>query len=517
MIIGAVSSFLMMVIALIVSYVMYYNGTKNEFLNNIDQVIDEVKFEVSNENYDADIFEVQNYVLENMPEESKEFSSEAEKRNYYREAFSQLYPAKSGTTGGMAFGFSRLTGQYTSVISFLRSKAIVTGSIVYLAYFDLDNNQIIYLGDSRDDENAIYYYTGSKYSIGNDIDNYVKQYEQTGRHDRMIIDGKTTKLTSLERNNQYLATIVVEYDLKVVSSVANEFLTTCLIIFSIGFVLLLILYFFLTHFLLINNLLKLNNATKEFSGLLSENKPNVINVKIRSHDEIKELSNSFETLENEIIEYSKRIEREALEREKINAELSIASRIQIETLPKNEYIDNNVILNAYIKPAKGVGGDFYDYFYVDNKLVVIISDVSGKGIPAALFMMKSKELLKSKITKASNLEDSIFDVNNELLENNAEGLFITAFVGIIDFDKLEFTYINCGHEKPYLISNNEIIRLGEESNFIIGGINDFKYKLEKNKLKENDKLFLFTDGLNESIDSNRIEFGYDNITNNLKY
>ena len=146
-----------------------------------------------------------------------------------------------------------------------------------------------------------------------------------------------------------------------------------------------------------------------------------------------------------------------------------------------------------------------------NRIALIISDVSGKGVPAALFMMKSKELIKSKLLSGMALDKVFYDINNELLLNNDEGLFITSLVMVINLQTLECNIINAGHERPFLVRNGKAIRMNIESNFILGGVNDFKYITETVKLEQGDKLLLHTDGLNESINDLREEFGYDRI------
>ena len=225
----------------------------------------------------------------------------------------------------------------------------------------------------------------------------------------------------------------------------------------------------------------------------------------------------FIALEESIIKYVDVIQKETLEKERMNVELNVANNIKLSALPNKIYTDDNVSIRASIKSAKEVGGDFYDYFYLDkNRLVVVISDVSGKGIPAALFMMKSKELIKSAIHSNDNLVDAVTEVNKTLVWNDKESLFVTSFIGVIDFSKNIITYVNAGHEKPYIITNKGIIKLDGESNFVMGGEEDFVYKQESHKFNKGESLFLFTDGLNESINNNREEFSYTRIEETLE-
>ena len=268
----------------------------------------------------------------------------------------------------------------------------------------------------------------------------------------------------------------------------------------------------------VRNINKLNKAALDVSSQLKANKPlKTIDPNIKSHDEIKTLVDSFIYMQDQIVNYVDIIKKDAKDKEKINAELEIASKIQLEALPKAKFDDGETSIRTFIKPAKEVGGDFYDYFYLDDhRLAVLISDVSGKGIPASLFMMKGKELIKSAVQSYKDLVDAINSVNNMLTKNNNELLFITSFIGVIDFEKNEITYINAGHEKPYIVSNNKVIKLEGESNVVLGVEEDYKFKKESHKFNKGDYLLMFTDGLNESINKDEEEFGYQRIEETIK-
>ncbi len=131
-----------------------------------------------------------------------------------------------------------------------------------------------------------------------------------------------------------------------------------------------------------------------------------------------------------------------------------------------------------------------------------------------MFMMKAKELIKTRLKERKSLDATMFEVNNALLEGNKTGLFVTAFVGVIDMKSKEMECISAGHERPYLIGN-DIERLDVNCNFVLGGIKNFKYKVENFKL--NDRcLFVFTDGLNEAINNENVEFDYSGIVQSLE-
>ena len=504
LLIGAVSTILMMTTAIIVSYFLYYKGARQQFLKKVDNAIEQVTYDLGRDDINSELTAVREYIIENYTEEEKVFETFDDKKTYYKEKYSQLYPAGSGS-----FGFSRLTGDFITVVSYLKSEAIATNSTVYFCIVDWENYNLIYLADSRDGTDVEYYLPGESYNFKKDIGTYVKQNEENGLYDIIEFNNKTCKIVSIPiANNNF--TFVVEYDLSSTVGTTNSFLVNILIFFSIGVVVLLLIYYFFVHHFIIKNVIELKKSHHEFKEGLYNGKLEVINPNIKTNDEIKDLSNSFVELENEIKNYSNKIEEETKKIERINTELNVASKIQLESLPNNIYIDNNIELYSKISSAKEVGGDFYDYFYIDdNNFAVIISDVSGKGIPASLFMMRCKELIKSKLLTKMKIDDVCYMGNNELLDNNKEGLFITAFIGVYNIKDDLFTYVNCGHEKPYLISD-KIEKLETDSNFILGGIKDFKYNIESIKLN-NRKVFLHTDGLNESVNKEKLEFSYENI------
>ena len=160
MLIGSLSSLLLMILALVTSYLLYYKGTKNEYLNNIDSVIDQMRYDLNEDNYAKDVKRVKEYILDNYTTEIPKFNDQVEERDFYRNHYSQLYPA----TNGM-MGFSQITGQYTNVLSFLKSASIASNSRVYLCITDWDKNEIIYLSDSLDDDDNLYYYSGKSYDF----------------------------------------------------------------------------------------------------------------------------------------------------------------------------------------------------------------------------------------------------------------------------------------------------------------------------------------------------------------
>ncbi len=520
---GAFLSFLLLSGAFITSFFIYRYRSNQAFINSIDNSIKELESTVGDDDtlnsirqfYDAFIM-VYN---EHKNDDLSNIKTNDEKKEYYTNTYDNIY--SSGVGFGLSYQKVMLQNAYLDVSSKLSNAQVSAGSPhSYIGFFP-DDKRFVYLFDSKfnlKDCSGDGFYCGEQYFLNEDdldLDPNIK----TGGY---VINGKTARVIDFEIGKDendipIIITAFIEYDNQIVTNDLKFFSLVLGLTLAGILIILIFIYILIARIVIIKNLKILTNSVNEFTENIRNGKASdVIESNIKSSDEIGLLSDSYNTMAHEIIEYTKKIEKATREQERIEAELQIATNIQLESLPKNSLNDSNILLNASIKSAKEVGGDFYDYFYIDkNNLAIIVSDVSGKGIPAALFMMKAKELIKSKLLSNMNLANVAFMVNNELLINNEEGLFITAFIGILNIESKKLEVINCGHERPYLIRDGKVSQLQIDSNFILGGIDDYEYKTEIISLKENDRLFIHTDGLNESINSNNIEFGYERILDSL--
>ena len=240
--------------------------------------------------------------------------------------------------------------------------------------------------------------------------------------------------------------------------------------------------------------------------------------KVKNHDEIGTLAKSINKMENDIRDYIANLTKVTSEKERMNTELNIATRIQAGLLPK-EFIDrDNVAIRASMAPAKEVGGDFYDFAMLDDHhALAIVADVSGKGVPAALFMAMGTTLLRDHIAlmlrSSTSLVDEVGLVNNILCRNNEGGLFITAWIGILNTQTGRLAYIDAGHNPPLVKQN------GGDFAFIprakkglpLASMEDFPYKLNEFFLKPGDRLFLYTDGVTEAQNKEQKLFGEDQL------
>jgi sigma-B regulation protein RsbU (phosphoserine phosphatase) len=206
--------------------------------------------------------------------------------------------------------------------------------------------------------------------------------------------------------------------------------------------------------------------------------------------------------------------------ERISTELNLASDIQANMLP-NIFpafpSRNDFDIYASMTPAKEVGGDFYDFFMVDDDhLAMVMADVSGKGIPAAMFMVIAKTLIKDH-TQLGLQPDEVFTRVNEILcEGNEAGLFVTAWMGILDLNTGKLTYANAGHNPPVVKLGNEVKYLHSKPGFVLAGFEGFKYSKFDLQLQRGDKIFLYTDGATEATNLNNELYGEDRLIECLR-
>ena len=237
---------------------------------------------------------------------------------------------------------------------------------------------------------------------------------------------------------------------------------------------------------------------------------------ISTHDEIEELKDTMSEIEADAANTRRRIrqvttEQERLKRqqERITAELDIAKNIQASTLPSVFPSRPEFDMYASMTPAKEVGGDFYDFFLIDlDHLGLVIADVSGKGVPAALFMMISKQILRNKALVGGTPAQVLTSVNTNLSENNVNAMFVTIWFGILTISTGELIASNAGHEYPFITDETGNYRLYKDPHGLACAVIDgMLYDDYTVTLKPGDRLFLYTDGVAEANAPNGELFG----------
>lgn len=228
----------------------------------------------------------------------------------------------------------------------------------------------------------------------------------------------------------------------------------------------------------------------------------------RFHGEPGELASAFGKMMKDVEHYVKEVTTVTAEKERIRSELTVAARLQADMLPDSaaELTERcEFDLCAKMTPAKEVGGDFYDFFLVDNdRIALVMADVSGKGVPAALFMVVARTLIRNCIATETPLEKAVENVNNSLCANNKNGMFVTAWIGILSLSTGVLKFVNAGHNAPLLARKDEKYEyIRERSGFVLAGMEKVSYRQLEMVLKAGDMLFLYTDGVTEAHDCHK--------------
>ena len=265
------------------------------------------------------------------------------------------------------------------------------------------------------------------------------------------------------------------------------------------------LIYFLIKKVIIDNLRKINGTLAEITdGNLN------VTVDVRTNEEFASLSDDI----NQTVSTLKRYIAEAAAR--IDKELEFAKEIQYSALPSvfPPYPNRKDFeIYAHMITAKEVGGDFYDFYMLgDSTLAFLIADVSGKGIPAAMFMMQAKTIIKDLAESGLELPEVFAIANKKLCENNDAGMFVTAWMGILDLKTGLLKFVNAGHNPPLVRqADGEFAYLKARSGMVLAGMDGIKYRQNELQLTPGDQIFLYTDGVTEATDENNRLYGEERL------
>ena len=239
---------------------------------------------------------------------------------------------------------------------------------------------------------------------------------------------------------------------------------------------------------------------------------------IKHRDEICKLRDSFENMQQSLANYVEELKNTTMAKASIENELKIAHSIQMSMLPKTypAFPDRHDIdIYGQVKPAKAVGGDLYDFFVRDNQLFFCIGDVSGKGVPAALFMMMTKSLFRAYSSEEPMPDRIVTKMNQILGENNKNHMFVTLFVGVFDLSTGLLRYCNASHEKPIVI-REEASPLPVLHTFPVGFFANTVYQMQEVVIKPHTTILFYTDGLNEAMNADENMFGRERISDEIR-
>lgn len=255
----------------------------------------------------------------------------------------------------------------------------------------------------------------------------------------------------------------------------------------------------------------------EAERFAKENKPGTkLGDSISRIEDIAALARSIDVMEEDMLRYIDNLTAATADKERIGTELKLASSIQANSIPHTfpafpERDDFDIY--ASMTPAKEVGGDFYDYFLIDDDhLALAIADVSGKGIPAALFMMVTDIMVNEFTHLGGSPADILMMINERICDHNPENMFVSVWLGILELSTGKLTFANAGHEAPAFMRRDSEFKLYQSKHgLVIGAMKGIRYRNEEIVLKPGDKLFLYTDGVPEATDQYQCMYTLDNM------
>lgn len=416
-------------------------------------------------------------------------------------------------------------GEYREIEKRLDDLVDATGTtLIYVAKVDTsDYRTLTYIYDSVNSASGFDRYPLGYTAIGvdekyvNNVRNIITKGERATEYlySYSVESGAhtTAGIAVYDSKGEIVAILGVEKAMRRLENARNTYVKDVLLGVLAAVCLFLLVY---SVFLYREVLLPILAVTDEAKRFADSNTPSDKLSAIKKNDEIGVLAKAVGKMETDIVEYVENLTMVTAEKERIGAELSIATQIQADMLPgifpafpdKPEFD-----IYATMNPAKEVGGDFYDFFMVDEShLAIVMADVSGKGVPAALFMVIGKTLIKDHTQPGRDLGEVFTEVNDLLCESNSEGLFITAFEGVLDLVSGEFTFVNAGHEIPFICKKDGSyepykIRAG----FVLAGMEGMRYKCGTMQLSPGDRLFQYTDGVTEATDKDGRLYGMSRL------
>ena len=412
--------------------------------------------------------------------------------------------------------------EYQEIISILQTVR-ESNEVLYLYMIKpMDNGTYYYLFDSDTTEEACPYGYNEPYYPG--VFEESKDILLTGAGVEPMISNEDygwiiTVSYPYHVDGEFLGYIGIDISMDDVVADRMDFLYRTMIIVIGITIVFAILYIVILNKTMVSPIKRMASAAKDYISTKTDTgteSSSISELKIKTGDEIEQLCVSLKTMEKDINDHIENLRTVTAEKERIGAELDVAKHIQASMLPcifpafpERSEID----IYATMEPAKEVGGDFYDFFMVDDThLAIVMADVSGKGVPAALFMVIGKTLIKDHTTPGADLGKVFTEVNQLLCESNSEELFITAFEGVLDLVTGEFVYVNAGHEMPFICKaggNFEPYKI--RAAFVLAGMEGMKYRAGSMMLEPGDKIFQYTDGVTEATNVNNELYGMERL------
>lgn len=416
---------------------------------------------------------------------------------------------------------------YSEILNMLNNMKKEKG-LMYLYVFAPDKNHFTYIMEAKletDDPNKIasmgdiYEYTSIEYKY------LLPDIEAKRASSNIILGGdsffgKTVSAWApiFDKNGEVVAMIEADASLVMVEKLLYKYVIVLVSIIVVLIILSVFLLIYYSNKIIIN---PLNILTDKVNLFVEGDKLGIFEREIHTGDELELLSEAFYNMSIDLQTFIKNLKETTEAKQKIESELHVARSIQASMLPRifPPFPDRKDIeLFASMEPAKEVGGDLYDFFLIDNhKLCFVVGDVSGKGVPASLFMVITKTLIKNEALRGISCEEIFFNVNKTLSEQNDECLFVTVFIGILDLDTGLMEFSNAGHNPPLINRNEEeaFTYLELPKGFVLAGMPGMKYKKAQVLLNNGDTIFIYTDGVTEAMNSEGVLYSEKRLEKTL--
>lgn len=400
--------------------------------------------------------------------------------------------------------------------------------VEYLEYIqEFSNAAYIYIGVPREDKTIKYVYDSGSHigfedPIAAPFDELWTAYTKGVRPSTYLVrHSKYGYLTSSclpvkDSKGNVVALLFVDTNMEEIQSTLYSFIRNMVVIA----VELLSIFCLLNWYYVSKNLIKpiisLRDNVNKFAETAIFDDSSIKN--IHTNDEMEDLAKAIGKMEAEIVDYIKSIQIITTEKERISAELNVATKIQADMLPSIfPPFPNRKEFDIYatMTPAKEVGGDFYDFFLIDdNHLALVMADVAGKGVPAALFMVNAKTLIKNRALMDNKYSPAqiLTDVNNQLCANNDTGLFVTVWLAIVDLTTGKGIASNAGHEHPAIKRKDEGYQLDiYKHSPAVATMEGVRFREHEFELQPGDVLFVYTDGVTEATNSKDELYGTERL------
>ena len=334
----------------------------------------------------------------------------------------------------------------------------------------------------------------------------------------------TSAIQPVVRNGKTIALVTVEIPMSTIQNTLQQFILRSIIISAVVFALMLLLVMLFINRTMTRPVLKMARAASSFvdsrqkGGSLEES--TITTLSVKTGDELEVLCTSLKDMEQDLAVHIENLKNVTAEKERIGAELNIANQIQADMLPRilPPFSDQKEFdIYATMTPAKEVGGDFYDFFLIDeDHLGLVMADVSGKGVPAALFMVITKTLIKNRAQMGGGPAEILTYVNDQLCEGNDAELFVTVWFAILNIRTGKGLAANAGHEHPALRhANGQYELVIYRHSPAVATLKGMRFREHEFELHPGDSLFVYTDGVTEATNTDNELYGSERMLNAL--